>query len=712
MPPVPDFTALRNRTNRSYSLIALIAILVGLTGVQLLVKGQFADSRALREDVSRIVVTRSHLSNLLATHLDAESGVRGFIITGDEDFLTPYNRGVSRETAIFAALRDDSSEAELERLSALQRLSDRKFANSARSVADVRRGQPDIARQRVARGSGKALMNGIKREIARLDGLELRRLSQLERQSESKRREAERFVTGILVGIALLLLVTTLLLARTIAQRQAALITAKRASDQERSMFDSAVDGVLLLDSHGGILRLNGSIERMFGYSNAELIGRHHKILLAEPFSDAQSKAWLARVGRAGVAGAGRREEFLGKRADGSTFETEVAISRFGDGDDSRFVATIRDITHRKRAERMKNEFVSTVSHELRTPLTSIGGSLALLAGGAVGELNERAARLVKIAHNNCERLIRLINDLLDIEKIESGKMTFDSRKVTLGSLIHRTVSANRQFAEDNGVKIEVELPHWPQCVMGDADRLEQVLTNLISNAIKFSPTGQGVLVTTTQTAGLVRVEVCDRGSGVPMAFRDRIFGRFAMADGSDSRVRGGTGLGLAIAREIVTRHGGTMGFRDRSGGGSVFFFELPLMADEIPVAPLEARDLPQILHIDDDLDCLSVVASAFEQRATLVSTSSIEEARAILAGNKQIKGCIVDVAVGRDSGLDFLPELKALGPNRPIILFTAFDDDYSRLSVDRVLVKSKTPVSSLVEQTMEMVSKAAGAPL
>lgn len=143
-----------------------------------------------------------------------------------------------------------------------------------------------------------------------------------------------------------------------------------------------------------------------------------------------------------------------------------------------------------------------------------------------------------------------------------------------------------------------------------------------------------------------------------------------------------------------------------------MFFFELPLMVDEIPVAPRGVPDLPQILHIDDDLDCLSVVASAFEERATLVSISSIEEARAILAGNKQIRGCIVDVAVGRDSGLDLLPELKALGPNRPIILFTAFDDDYSRLPVDRVLVKSKTPVASLVEQTMELVSEAAGGPL
>lgn len=689
---------------RIATLSAVLLILVALVSIQALIMSQFADARALRDQAARSIATRTHLAELLELHLGAETGVRGYVLTENESFLGSYSDAVSRREAVFKVLQQTGEPSTIARIPELQRLSDLKLSNAAANVRDMRQGDVAAARQRIGSEQGRALMEAIRAEIHAVDASEARTLARLEQASETARRQTETMIAVLLLGIAVILVSTTLVLARAIIQRRDALIEARRVGEQEKAMFDSAVDGMLLLDSEARILRANPSIERMFHYSEAELIGRQNMSLMAEPYNEEQTLAWLARVGRAGVDGAGRRQEFLGKRADGSTFETEVAISRFGKDNDRRYIAAIRDITHRKRAERMKSEFVSTVSHELRTPLTSIGGSLALLAGGAVGELHEQAARLVTIAHSNCERLIRLINDLLDIEKIESGKMTFDMRKVTLSAMIHRTVNANRQFARDHWVDIEVGLPPWPQYVSGDPDRLEQVLTNLVSNAIKYSPKGETVYVTTAQHGNRVRISVNDRGTGVPQEFRSRIFTKFAMADGSDARVRGGTGLGLAIVREIVAQHGGTTGFDDREGGGSSFWFELPLLADAMAEAKGQNGGLPVVLHLDDDVDCLSIVASAFAGRAILISANTMDEAREVLASDRSISACIVDVAMGSDSGLDLLPALRKTAPGVPVVLFTAFDANYAATKADAVLVKSRTSLETLVQTVVDLI--------
>ncbi len=693
--------------SRYLTLAALVLILFGLTGIQLLVRDQFADARVLREQAGRIVATRTHLTDLLELHLDAETAVRGYVLTGQEQFLVPYRSVIQRRDKIFAALGQDGAKGTRESLAMLRQLSNEKLANAEINFRDASAGNALAARERIAGGRGLIVMDEIRQVIARLDQAEAQTLARLETQSEAKRQNVEQLITLVLIGIAALLIAATLLVGLTTAQRRAALAIARQVAEQEKATFDGAVDGMLLMDARGGIIRANPSIERMFGYSALELSGRSNMLLMAEPFNEQQSLAWLARVGRAGADGAGKRQEFLGKRADGTTFETEVAISRFGDDDDSRFVAAIRDITHRKHAERMKSEFVSTVSHELRTPLTSIGGSLALLSGGAVGQLEEKAARLVTIAHSNCERLIRLINDLLDIEKIESGKMSFDMRRLMIGPLVHRTITANRQFANDHEVSLEIGLPPWSQCVMGDPDRLEQVLTNLVSNAIKYSPPGGTVYIITVQQGANVRIEVRDRGSGVPQEFRERLFSKFAMADSSDARTRGGTGLGLAIVREIAASHGGSAGFEDRDGGGAIFYLELPLLAEDMPAKESEQNDLPLLLHIDDDVDCLSVVASAFAGRATLVSAATLEDAREQLIRRTGFMGCIIDVGMGADSGLDLLPEVRAIAPELPVVLFTARDEPHVEAQADAVLVKSRTSVGQLVETTMALVTHA-----
>jgi two-component system, chemotaxis family, CheB/CheR fusion protein len=240
------------------------------------------------------------------------------------------------------------------------------------------------------------------------------------------------------------------------------------------------------------------------------------------------------------------------------------------------YLAVIVDITERKRAERLKDEFVSTVSHELRTPLTSIVGALGLLTGNAAGELPEPVARMIATALKNSQRLARLIDDILDTEKLELGKLVFDSKRIDVGALIEQAIEANRGFAESYGVQIRLDDSSVAANVYADPDRLMQVVTNLLSNAIKYSPSGQDVVVAITNASENVRISIRDRGPGIPEDFKPHIFEKFARADQSDSRKSGGTGLGLSIAKQIVDRLDGYVDFEDAIGGGTIFNVSLP----------------------------------------------------------------------------------------------------------------------------------------
>ncbi|GGD65150.1 PAS domain S-box protein [Erythrobacter arachoides] len=696
--------------NRAILVLALVLVPLSLLWVHLLIRGEFDEVRNLRSAAENTIETRDDLAQLLTLHLDAETGVRGYVLTGDASFLRPYEDAVERRDALFADLRARSTAADRTELDGLKALSDAKLANAQVNMADMRDGRGDVARARIAQGQGKVLMDRIRQSIGLLQAAQTAQLRQVSTAGTGSRNDVERLVTMLLAWVAVLLAFVTLIVGASIRQRRRALERAEHFAERQRAMFDSAVDGMLWLDAEGRVLRMNPSISRMFGYSEAEVVGRHNLMLMRHDYSVADARGWLATVGDAGADGAGRRQEFVGQRADGTTFETEVAISRVSSHNEGEltghhYIASIRDISHRKRAERLKTEFVSTVSHELRTPLTSIGGSLGLVMGGATGPLDDKTRRLIGIAHDNCDRLIRLINDILDIEKIESGKMEFDIRRMQVGPLVRRTIDAMTGFAQKHDVTIAVSFPPWPLCIMGDPDRLEQLLTNLVSNAIKHSPAGGVVEIACNQQGGTARIEVRDRGAGVPLAFRERIFGKFAQADSSDSRAKGGTGLGLSIAREIASRHSGTIGFADREGGGTVFHVDLPLAKDQsIGVAPGDA-DLPLVLHLDDDADCLSVVASAFAGSARVVTATTLREARYI-AMRQKISAAIIDIGLGSESGLSLLDQIRASDKTLPIVLFTAIDDASHIEEADRLLVKSRASIEELVAATMALIER------
>lgn len=248
-----------------------------------------------------------------------------------------------------------------------------------------------------------------------------------------------------------------------------------------------------------------------------------------------------------------------------------------------RMTGLIWDVTDTQRVERMKNEFVATVSHELRTPLTSIRGSLGLVAAGAAGNLPERALGLVNMALNNCERLTHLINDILDMEKLESDRQRFDVRRMNLAELVTRSLEDNAGFAQSMGVRFTIPEPLSDADVLVDSGRFLQVMANLLSNASKFSPSGATIEVRAWSSDGRAHVSVRDFGKGIPLEFQPRLFQKFSQADSSDSRRLAGTGLGLAISRAIVERLGGSIGF-DTGPGGTTFYFDLP-DADSIAAA-------------------------------------------------------------------------------------------------------------------------------
>lgn len=248
------------------------------------------------------------------------------------------------------------------------------------------------------------------------------------------------------------------------------------------------------------------------------------------------------------------------------------------DGKPLRMSGTHTDISERKKLDRMKSEFIATVSHELRTPLTSIKGALGLISGDALGTLPQEVMGMVDVAHKNTERLIVLVNDILDIEKLDSGEVEFVFQVLSFSDLVKEAVNANLGYAEEYGVTFVLKNDTDDIQVYGDDARLTQAMANLLSNAAKFSPKGGNVEVSIERNGETARVCVQDYGPGIPKDFHGHVFERFAQMDASDSRAKGGTGLGLSITKLIVEKHNGTIGFESKEGKGALFYFTLPIV--------------------------------------------------------------------------------------------------------------------------------------
>ena len=432
-----------------------------------------------------------------------------------------------------------------------------------------------------------------------------------------------------------------------------------RLAQRERDILDNILDPVLTLDAQGkieecnrsalGLLRQDGSILRL-GDHCLDVLGLDLPALLAQ------------------------RECRL-RRADGASAPFKLGLSEWREAQQLHYTVVLHDLSEQRQVEAMKDEFLATVSHELRTPLTSVLGALGLLAGGAAGALPPPALALAQVAQRNGERLNALIDDVLDLTKLEGERLQLHLRPQPLYPLLREAISANQGYAERGQVRLLSSIDpqqSGPQLLL-DSERFLQVMANLLSNAIKHSPAGEAVRLSVAQDPHGVRISVRDRGPGIAETFRARMFEKFSQADGSDRRAQGGTGLGLYIARMLVERMGGRISadaVSDGAGGAS-FSLEFALAGTSQPSA---APALPGVLHVDADLEQRERVRRWLAGVATVDSAANLEQASRLLANNAlqphPAHRLLIANPQNQGSALAFCAGLRQLAAGRPLLLY------------------------------------------
>ncbi|WP_306521267.1 ATP-binding protein [Rheinheimera sp.] len=327
-------------------------------------------------------------------------------------------------------------------------------------------------------------------------------------------------------------------------------------------------DAIITVSSNGIMLSDNPAVSQIFGYETPAVTGQPLSLLV--PALGDLTATKLTEL-------AGNKHESEGRHQTGRKFPVALAVTAITGQQPAIFVVMLSDISERKRLDQMKNNFVSTVSHELRTPLTAIRGSLTLLTAKVLGELPHQVQDMLVIAEQNSQRLLRLINDILDMQKIEAGQMHFVFKLQNIKPLLQAAVQELSYYAVQHQVRFVLETELTDIQLQVDGDRLMQVLANLLSNAAKFSPAGSEIKLTAVYLdANWLRLAVWDHGPGISAEFKQRIFQPFSQSDASNQRSYGGSGLGLTISKAIVEQHGGRLSFDNNKGQGSVFYVDLP----------------------------------------------------------------------------------------------------------------------------------------
>ncbi|WP_102227014.1 ATP-binding protein [Acidimangrovimonas sediminis] len=429
-----------------------------------------------------------------------------------------------------------------------------------------------------------------------------------------------------------------------------------------------------------------------------------------------------------------------------------VASERDASGRALRLIGVQMDVTEERRLDQAKSEFVSTVSHELRTPLTSINGSISLVLNTTpAGELPERVLRLLTIAQKNCDRLIPLVNDILDLEKVAAGQIRFAFTEEDVKALLTRAIADNKPYADQFGVRLRLIAPADLPRGRLDVNRFMQVMANLLSNASKFSERNGSVEVRLGRTGAALRVSVTDHGSGIPPAFHERIFRPFSQADSSATREKGGTGLGLNISKQIVERMGGTIGFRSDPGRETVFWFTLPVAGDAEgqnggagnggPAAVAEGGGVtdpamstlslpgqtggaargqgpslvygpaagpaampprrPLILHVEDDHDFAEIVAASFGAQADIVHADRHFSLDALRA-RRRYDLVLLESAQADGSDALLIDAVARLQPGVPMIALTASDKADSDPRIACTIIKTRTRFEEIVSICLE----------
>lgn len=435
--------------------------------------------------------------------------------------------------------------------------------------------------------------------------------------------------------------------ARVLALQSDLAVLARR----QRDIHNNILEAVITLDGAGCILEGNLAAQRVFGASNLALEGMPCEAALGLPLVELLTQ-----------------REVSVRKPDGAVLPAELAVSAWTDAGSQRYTMVVHDLTERRHVERMKDEFLATVSHELRTPLTSVLGALGLLASGAAGPLPKAALPLAEVAKRNGERLSHLIDDILDLTKLEGKQLLLQLRSLHLGPLMAEAIAANQGYAERAGVKLRLEPGTSDPLVRVDADRFLQIMANLLSNAIKHSRAGDAVRVSVDCQGTAARIRVRDQGPGIDPQFRARMFEKFSQADGSDRRAQGGTGLGLYITRMLADRMGARVSVESSPGEGATFVVEFPIFDASMPV------HAPWLLHIDSDVDARARVAEWLSALCPVESVADLQQARQAFA-HLQAPIILADPQA-QGPAEEFCNALRPLAGGHPVMLYSDAVDE------------------------------------
>jgi PAS domain S-box-containing protein len=659
------------RSERRAKLFGLLAV-TGVPLLLLLVGGtlyfEFQRAEESEANVHRSFETRSQIQRVFSLLQDSETGQRGYVISGNSQYAAPYDAAkgsFNNEIELLSTLIDASREQRVD-LENLRWLGTALLEAHGSIIASRDGKGTAAAMELVASGIGKTIMDQVRLVVERMSGREVRALDASIATAHARTLRTQILVASVFLGLIALLLASAFLVWRYSRAREELLVQIRTTGARQEAILDSSIDGIITLNPSGTIETVNKAAERLFDFSADELDRRDISKLIE--IGGNGERPFLDRLGAShGALTSGIVRELTARRRDGSTFSVDVAFGAMHLPTGTHVVAAIRDVTERRRIEDLKNEFIATVSHELRTPLTSIVGSLTLLTTGAVEEMPRESLRLLQIANNNGQRLVRLVNDILDVEKIESGKFSLDFQKIDFGDIAQKSIDEMDGLANELGVRILL-MADDQIAVRADADRLVQVTTNLLSNACKYSPRGATVTVTVQRIATSARLSIADRGPGVPQEFRSSIFSKFAQAQ--DDRSKSGTGLGLIIAKEIAELHGGQLWFESELGEGAVFHVDIPLWdASTVTTS--------RLLLCEDDAKESGLLANLLIQGGFAVDVARTVQDGVEMAQSGHYSAALIDLMPPGGNNVDLIRSLRACPATRnlPLVLLGAKPD-------------------------------------
>jgi signal transduction histidine kinase/CheY-like chemotaxis protein/CHASE3 domain sensor protein len=704
---------------RLISASAVLTLLVALIfGAMLFAIRDLRDAGRQERRSEQVIAASGAMQTLV---LNLETSVRGYVITREEPFLDPWKRnlaGFPASAAHFDRLvADKPQERQIERSIVAEIRS--YIDNYSKNLVATARHDPRAALAIVSSGAGKRRVDALRAQFGTLVATETATAAHEREQADAAGSWATRAGIAGVIGSVLLILGFAVYLARAIiiplrrlASERAAYeislrepeggrtaslerqntalelqsdglkahqvtmeahqvtmeahqVTLERLVDINRALLDASVDGIRLVDLEGRTLLANSVIEHLTTeiFKIPKYATMQEGSAIADRLTD--PVAYLATMETiAADPDCATRDDF--ELADvRRAFERHTGPVRDSAGELIGRIIVVREITAERDAARLKSELVATVSHELRTPLTGVLGFAELLMHHDLDD--DTGRRYLQTIHSEAQRLTALVDDFLDVQKIEAGRFTLALESFELAALLEHEVEIFAAQATNH--QLEFETPNEPLAMVGDRNRIGQVIANLLSNAIKYSPAGGAVTITATPREGFARVTVSDAGLGIPADQQAQVFTRFFRVDSSDTREIGGTGLGLALCHEIVTAHGGRIGFESTEGVGSTFWFELP-SAWRASAADNRAR----VLVVEDDPalatllgECLALDGLEVELAAT--GESGLERALA----RPPAVVCLDVFLPGALDGWQVLVQLKAnpLTAHVPVIVCT-----------------------------------------